>query len=603
MSHQSNKYGRIPVGSPHLNKNHDNNCACTHQVPPDHPGRIPASGAMRENTFYLLNSFPYVRDHTQMSYGQRIKVADSVFTRISRRVDPSSINLVGTFNLTATSHTNDVWNHFLTTIIKSRFYELNGLLPMLTHRILLRLRFTISDMSGGIVHEGNTTVTTTAGKFHSTDIKDYFLHSVKNMFVIDIPALDFNGPYTLHVDSVEAWGEIINTQNHVEDNLNPFYQWTNNNATIAMQHQEISQHPVDYNILLGECRCDFSTQFRGNITSRLRLAFTAFMSGLIMSNPNTFEVWKALFDSCGVGMMHMREDIILLQEKMGGVKNTLVDHSNQLEDHENRITALENAPIFTIESFVAIPVYNTTKTKIISIRFKWEYAHGVPLSQLIDGIEVPKSDRTFTMLDVNITKPQTFTLAASSGFANVKRTVTVNVLQEGIILFGSVRTNDPNELTNDDIMENDRIQSKELDASKFITKVDVFGDDDYFFFGTPMERPILGIREVVSGTSRMSMFKKIDNFMIQFPNGDVIPYQLFISSTAQNTLEEPFKFALRFPKQEIEEDEDDFPIDEPIDDSCCNLCAMCCNCPVPDPLPPDCICGLCADCCTCRGGG
>lgn len=542
-----NKSNWLPPNFPHLNENHLRNSKCCHAQNPIQNPRFPTDGKVEMNTMYLINSWPYVHDNTHLRYGTRIHTADMVFTRITQRRDPTSINLNAKFDMTSTNHTNSVWQHFLLETIKHHFHQLNGLMPVMKSDILFRLHYDILDTGGGVIDTGVANTTIKDGFFHGTDIKDYFIASTNGLFVVDIPNINFMGPYTFRCKCLQAFGHVINTEDHVQQHLNRFYQWVNNNTAIAIQHREIDHQTHDAQILLAELPLDQSFSFAGNLTTRMRMSFTAFWSTMIAAHPNTFEIWKALFDSCGVGMAHMREDITNLRTDVDDTMERVDNLEIVTEDHEERISILEQRPSFRIDTLIATPIFNPTRTAISAIHFEWTYANGKPIAQRLNKIKLDMDLREFTMEDLNITETTTFELRASNGYINTRKSVTVEILSDNIIFYGSVSHNDPEEFTNADIFENDRINAAELSPRRFLKIVQVTGNDDFFFFAAPMERPIVSLTEHGLNSPQMRFYKRIDDFPVEFPNGDVVLYQILLGPSMQNTLGELQAYILRFP--------------------------------------------------------
>ena len=129
--------------------------------------------------------------------------------------------------------------------------------------------------------------------FHFTDVKDMYVTSSKGLVVKTIPAMTYGGEYTLTLDRIEAYVEYLNTIDYVQVGTNPFYQFTDNNMKITLQHDIIKNTQSSGSIKIAECVIAQSFDYVANVTNRLKLSFTAFMSNLIAA-PDTLDVWTAL---------------------------------------------------------------------------------------------------------------------------------------------------------------------------------------------------------------------------------------------------------------------------------------------------------------------
>lgn len=320
---------RMNPNNPHLNNNQP-----YYSAPEFGRNRYPVAGCMQENAFMLINSEPYLWDNTGFHYGQRILVGDSVYTRVLQRRDPSSINLTGVFDMTQSMTNNISLNYYLGEVIKHRFHQLQGLMPIIKSQIMYRINYTVTDLSGGVIHNGVITTTHQEHRFHSTDVKDYYLLSDTGVMITHIPQIDFQGPYILTLEKVTAIVDIIDVAKHVENFLNPFYQWTNNNQKIFVDNDVIRRHRSDFIVTIAEADIKFSTQFDGNLTTKLKVSFTAFLSNIIATK-DTFQVWQMLHDVDGAVIRTIQHNIVDLQ------KDTRV-LDEDLTALENRVTVTED---------------------------------------------------------------------------------------------------------------------------------------------------------------------------------------------------------------------------------------------------------------------
>lgn len=304
-------------------------CNCCVHMPPPPPPMPPHrdGGWMTENTFVVVNSTPYLYDNTRTKYGQFIRVSENVNTLIYQRPDPSCVNLSATLDMTESTTTNIVMNHYLLQTIENAYDVINGILPTLRSFVRFKLYYTIKDRTMGTVFESSVNVTTEDMKFHTTDIKDYFVTSFSNIFLGTIPILDTSDTCTLIIDRVEAYVDVIDVQSHISQGMNPYYQFIKNNTQIALQHDTITGQEPDESILLAVCEINKSFPFQPNVVTRIKMSFNAFLSSVIMT-PNTFDVWNALYEPTDVRLKKLESDILNLQEE-----------NKILQDAVNKLTA------------------------------------------------------------------------------------------------------------------------------------------------------------------------------------------------------------------------------------------------------------------------
>lgn len=358
-----NKYG--PPECPH---HHDDHCRPVPPPPPympphghdsyshdgyheyhghPYPHEYPTHGPMLGSGFYLLNYNPFLVDTTHVKYGNFINVAENVNTRISRRRDDSCINLDATFNLTGQIIRNAVMQQHLEQSIANHFDTLEGFLPIVKSDITFRLYFTVQDDMGGVVHQSVCTVTTPQMNFHFTDIRDYFVTSMKSIFVANIPAMDYTGMYRLILEKIEVFGDVIDTKEHVTNDMNPFYQFVDNNNKIIIQHDTIQNEAPDHSILLASVQLHEAVSFQANITTRLRISFVAFLSELI-AVPHTYGIWNAMFaptdekiDKALREIATLKESIYLLTNKVTEMSQSMTDLSSAVDQNAADIAELK----------------------------------------------------------------------------------------------------------------------------------------------------------------------------------------------------------------------------------------------------------------------
>lgn len=322
-------------------------CDCCQQMYQPETAKYPASGSMKENAFMIINNVPYLIDNTTTKYGTKLSVSENVYTRASKRPDPSCINITASIDMTGDVITNASWNAFLEQVISNEYEALESLLPMQHSSVFFKLYFHITDANGGIVYENTIDATVKDHLFHYTDINDFFLTSFKNVMVTNIPQVDYNGIYTLVIDKMEAYAKTLDTLAHVvPEEMNPYYIWRDNNTKIAVQHDAM-QDIVDATILIGSAYINYAVAVQLNVTTRLKFCFTAYMSNTIATN-NTANVYNALY--------HPTEKLLAILARDVAILTTSVS------DLQARVAALENQ-IITMKPRVKEYAKNTEYTK------------------------------------------------------------------------------------------------------------------------------------------------------------------------------------------------------------------------------------------------
>jgi len=267
---------------------------CNYMHQPTSYNKYPASGPMQENAFMIINATPYLIDNYNVSYGTKVSVSEGIYTRISSRKDVSCINLAGTIDMTDGITTNTTKNTFLCQTIENAYDTLENVLSIQKSTIQFKLYFHVEDAQGGVVYESTTNAYVQKYQFHYTDIHDYFVTSCKQLFLCEIPSLDFQGVYSLILDKIEAYANVIVTKNHATYEMNPYYQFTNNNTKIAVQHDTIDITEPDGAVMIASTNLNWSIAFQANLTTRFKFSFTAFMSNMISSG-DTFDIYNSIF--------------------------------------------------------------------------------------------------------------------------------------------------------------------------------------------------------------------------------------------------------------------------------------------------------------------
>ena len=301
----------VPPMYPYMGQNYYACDCCNHMHQPTPNSKYPANGPMQGSAFMVVNTVPYILDNTQIDYGTKISVADSIYTRITSRKDVSCVNLAGTFDMTGDLITNTAMTSFFLQTVENEYQELEKYLDIQKSTIEFKLNFHVEDVSGGVVYESSVKTYAQNARFHYTDVQDYFVTSFKQIFQCDIPSLDFQGVYNLILDSIEASANVIKTKDHITDDMNPYYQFTNNNSSIVVQHDTIQQTVADGSVVIAHLDLNHGLPFQANLTTRLRLSFTAFMSNTIAMG-NTFELYNALYQPTTKIVDRLAHDVAIL---------------------------------------------------------------------------------------------------------------------------------------------------------------------------------------------------------------------------------------------------------------------------------------------------
>lgn len=304
-----------------INNNHFHNDKCSHMNKPTPPNdKFPTGGWINENLFAFLNEKPCIVDSTLTKFGPYVSVSENVITKVSQRREDSCVNLAAVLDFTQSITTNKILNSYLCQIISNNYQEINNILPIIKSAVKFKLNYTVLDDLGGIVQQATTISTCKESMLHTTDIRDYFLISYKNIFTDNISQMDYAGLYTLVINNVELYLDFIDVSEHITNNLNPFYQFTNSNTNIAIQHDTIDTFEPDESLLFATCDINRSFTFQANITTRIKMSFMAYISNIIFT-PDTFEVWKSLYQPNDSILDTLQAEIDTLNEKLSVLEN------------------------------------------------------------------------------------------------------------------------------------------------------------------------------------------------------------------------------------------------------------------------------------------
>lgn len=305
-----------------MNKHTDpfvKHCDCCHYGP-EYPDRIPkpifpGNGPMQGNAFAIVNNVPYLIDNTNVSYGQHLSVSENINTYICQKPDLSCINLSGSIDLTTSTTLNPVWVDFLNKLIQNNYVKLQHILDVIKSNLNFKLYYTITDVHNQVMYSGSTTTTVKEYRFHETDVKDFFVTSAKNIFFTNIPPMTYEGRYNITIDKVAVIVDTLDVKSHIVNELNPYYSFINNNTKIQIFHDMIESEVKDNEIIISETVINRMFSYQSNITTRLRFAFTAFMSNLIYVQ-NTLSIWKGLYEPTDTILHDLLYDVTILKQQV-----------------------------------------------------------------------------------------------------------------------------------------------------------------------------------------------------------------------------------------------------------------------------------------------
>ena len=364
---------RCPIMPPHYPYNRPacdyyTTCCCGNGSVNPVMKDYPSSGPFVGSAFTLNDANPYLINSTNMSYGMALVYSESVYTNITKRDDLSCINLAATFDMTDTNLTNVVRMDFLKQYINRKYEELSGVLPIVKNNLKVRVKYVITDMMGGVVHSSHSDCEITQTHFHFTDINDVFVQSLQGLIIDNIPAMTFQGQYTITITTIELYVDIIDTKEHLVNGLNPFYIFTDNNTKIQLQSQVIENTEADRRLLIATCEVNKSFDYYANVSNRLRMTFVAFTS-IPIACGDTSGVWNALNEPTDAVITQLRnevtameEEIRLLHEKDASQDAIIAQLQGQVALNTENITTLTT----TVNNLVTLT--NELKSQIIDLQ-------------------------------------------------------------------------------------------------------------------------------------------------------------------------------------------------------------------------------------------
>ena len=337
-------------------------CDCCMAMTQPNTAQYPAGGPMQETAYMLSSAMPFLVDNFKTNYGPKISVSETMYTQITKRSDPSCINLTARFDMTEDLITNTAYLAFLEQTISNHFNELNGVLPIMKSDVTFKIYFHVEDADGGVVYESYMTSVAKDRLFHYTDVKDYFVMSFKNVAITNIPQLDFQGVYNVVFDRVEAIVNSIDTNAHVDQGFNPYYEFTDNNTKVVIQHDTIESTPPDNTGIIGILELNKKIPAQMGLTTRLKLSFTVYMSGMIAA-ANSYGVYNALMGTTERSieelcqrMTQLETEMQALKEQMAVVASTATPYGHAINLKANQLVS------YTDENATALYVAMTDYT-------------------------------------------------------------------------------------------------------------------------------------------------------------------------------------------------------------------------------------------------
>lgn len=356
--------------------------------PPNPYKQPPTSGPMFENAFFTSNNLPYLYDNKLVSYGPYVTYSETVVTKLVRTNDVSALNISATFDMTDSMTTNMSLNNILTETITAQYESLRSILPVIKSGIIFQLYYNITSSDGGIVHQSSIKILAQDVRMHFTDIRDKFVFSCKNIMVADLQNVDYCGTYTITFEKIEAYLETINTIAHIQNTQsNPYYSFSNDGMSITVNHDTITRETTDGTILFASRDINTSFIFQANLTTRLRVSFTAFLPSFTVT-PNTFAVWSALNDPKNAEIRDLSKTISELSDTIEGLRTEIATVKADNESLTSRLTEAET----TITRLTTESTTVQTKTTTLETSFNQMSTKVDAIDARVTALETPAAD-------------------------------------------------------------------------------------------------------------------------------------------------------------------------------------------------------------------
>ena len=326
--------------------------ACNHTPPPVHP-QTP-TGWVKENKFRIVDGYPYLVDMPMLKWGPKVRTSEQLETKVVQRREISCVRLDAVFDCTTSMSTNTTLRNYFKQIIERQYLPLDGILPIIQEWTSFKLNYHVESMMGDTVLDNSAVVSIKEGFCHLTDVRDLTLTSFKGIFMVDIPDLTQYGSerYVLVLDSIEVYVTGFNTLEYLDDPaLNPFYAFAENYTRIDISHEAVSKIDPDYpKMIITEIPLRKTYAFDAAVTTRLKLAFTAYLSDLILSG-NTFDVWSALTQPTDAIIAQMKTDLDTMNERLRTL-NVTVENQNVTIANLVEVNTQQNEQIETLTTTI-----------------------------------------------------------------------------------------------------------------------------------------------------------------------------------------------------------------------------------------------------------
>lgn len=327
--------------------------ACNHTPPPPAHPQTP-TGWVKENKFRIVDGYPYLVDMPMLKWGPKVRTSEQLETKVVQRREISCVRLDAVFDCTTSMSTNTTLRNYFKQIIERQYLPLDGILPIIQEWTSFKLNYHVENMMGDTVLDNSAVVSIKEGFCHLTDVRDLTLTSFKGIFMVDIPDLTQYGSerYILVLDSIEVYVTGFNTLEYLDDPaLNPFYAFAENYTRIDISHEAVSKIDPDYpKMIITEIPLRKTYAFDAAVTTRLKLAFTAYLSDLILSG-NTFDVWSALTQPTDAIIAQMKTDLDTMNERLQTL-NVTVENQNVTIANLVEVNTQQNEQIETLTTTI-----------------------------------------------------------------------------------------------------------------------------------------------------------------------------------------------------------------------------------------------------------
>lgn len=315
------------------------------KTPPPRP-----TGYIKENQFRIVNGYPYITDPSAIVYGAPFRASEGLETRVVQKPDASGISIDAVLDCTNSTNTNFTLLNYLVKVIGAQHDSLQGILPIIKKDLTFRINYYVTDINGEVISDTFRTQAFHEGHLHPTEIRDFYVESFKNMFIIELPDFEQYGDQTctLTITNMEIFGEVIDTFEHLENpELNDFYAYHENYTKMVLNEDKINITEGDGTILLATCDINKSFYFKAAVTTRFKFKYTAYMSDFIMTH-NTFNVWSELVIPTDAVVNELKVKVDTLDTKVTELtaentelRNTILELQDKVAENTEKLAVLD----------------------------------------------------------------------------------------------------------------------------------------------------------------------------------------------------------------------------------------------------------------------